>query len=452
MPARASTAVHPPLRDRRRPHHHRRLRVSGRRSVAARGPHRRSAARASSTRRRPSWRSIVPSRTCERGRAAGARRRRRRTMRRRRCDIAAPFATGLHQVDNPVFDRDGNLVCDLQRHARPAGAGLDLPRAAQRHARAVLLRHRQPDVDGDRSGRPALRLEPLRRHGLPRARRRRRRRRSPPISASPAASRSRPTARCSSAIAPGRSSSVDRDGRATTFATLPAERRGVPPRVRRRTACSTSPRRRCRPTTRSTGSRRTATVTSRYDAVRPAAGARVRSRTARCSSSRRWPAPAACIACRRSATPELVLAGPGLVGVAFDARRAASSSLERHRVSAARRSLTPHLARRTSHLRVQSASMSQLFQRKPIAALVEDTRRRAEPEAVARRRRSDHAGDRRGDRRRHLRRDRHRRGRADRAERRGDPRTARGRRWCSRSCCSAAPARWRASATRSSRR
>src|SRR4030095_2759105 len=24
-------------------------------------------------------------------------------------DIAAPFATGLHQVDNPVFDGDGNL-------------------------------------------------------------------------------------------------------------------------------------------------------------------------------------------------------------------------------------------------------------------------------------------------------------------------------------------------------
>src|SRR5437763_9745977 len=24
-------------------------------------------------------------------------------------DIAAPFATELHQVDNPVFDRDGNL-------------------------------------------------------------------------------------------------------------------------------------------------------------------------------------------------------------------------------------------------------------------------------------------------------------------------------------------------------
>src|SRR5438128_4786065 len=24
-------------------------------------------------------------------------------------DIAPPFATGLHQVDNPVFDRDGNL-------------------------------------------------------------------------------------------------------------------------------------------------------------------------------------------------------------------------------------------------------------------------------------------------------------------------------------------------------
>src|ERR1041384_7768228 len=24
-------------------------------------------------------------------------------------DVAAPFATGLHQVDNPVFDREGNL-------------------------------------------------------------------------------------------------------------------------------------------------------------------------------------------------------------------------------------------------------------------------------------------------------------------------------------------------------
>src|SRR5947199_10346969 len=24
-------------------------------------------------------------------------------------EVAAPFATGLHQVDNPVFDRDGNL-------------------------------------------------------------------------------------------------------------------------------------------------------------------------------------------------------------------------------------------------------------------------------------------------------------------------------------------------------
>src|SRR5207302_4201763 len=24
-------------------------------------------------------------------------------------DVAAPFATGLHQVDNPAFDREGNL-------------------------------------------------------------------------------------------------------------------------------------------------------------------------------------------------------------------------------------------------------------------------------------------------------------------------------------------------------
>src|ERR1051326_4778909 len=26
-----------------------------------------------------------------------------------RVDVAAPLATGLHQVDNPVFDREGNL-------------------------------------------------------------------------------------------------------------------------------------------------------------------------------------------------------------------------------------------------------------------------------------------------------------------------------------------------------
>ena len=68
--------------------------------------------------------------------------------------------------------------------------------------------------------------------------------------------------------------------------------------------------------------------------VRPAAGARLRSPTARCSSSRRWPARAASIACRRAAPPELVLAGPGLVGVAFDAAGSDGRRVERHRLPA----------------------------------------------------------------------------------------------------------------------
>ena len=33
-------------------------------------------------------------------------------------DIAAPFATGLHQVDNPVFDADGNLAA-IKRRVKP---------------------------------------------------------------------------------------------------------------------------------------------------------------------------------------------------------------------------------------------------------------------------------------------------------------------------------------------
>ena len=66
---------------------------------------------------------------------------------------ARDWATGLHQVDNPVFDRDGQSVRHLQRLARSGGAGLDLPRHARRHARAVRVGHRQRDVDGVRSGR-----------------------------------------------------------------------------------------------------------------------------------------------------------------------------------------------------------------------------------------------------------------------------------------------------------
>ena len=52
-------------------------------------------------------------------------------------EIGAPLATGLHQVDNPAFDRARQPLRDLQRIARAAGAGLDLRRPSGRHARAV---------------------------------------------------------------------------------------------------------------------------------------------------------------------------------------------------------------------------------------------------------------------------------------------------------------------------
>ena len=81
-------------------------------------------------------------------------------------DLAGPVATGLHQVDNPVIDRGRQPLRHLQRHAWSAGAGLDLSRGAQRHARNVLIGDRQPDVDGVRPEWPSLRLEPVRGHRI----------------------------------------------------------------------------------------------------------------------------------------------------------------------------------------------------------------------------------------------------------------------------------------------
>ncbi len=80
--------------------------------------------------------------------------------------------------DRPASGRQPGLrsrrqpVCDLQRHTRSGSAGLDLPRASQRDAGDVLVRHREPHIDGDRSRGPSLRLQPLRGDGLPRLARR----------------------------------------------------------------------------------------------------------------------------------------------------------------------------------------------------------------------------------------------------------------------------------------
>ena len=292
---------------------------SDRRSAAARGPRRRAARRASSTRRR---RGIVVHRAGgPRGRAGAGARRRASPARPAFVEVAAPFATGLHQVDNPVFDRDGQPLRHLQRHARPAGAGLDLPRAARRHARdrsrrASSTRRRWRSTPTGR-----LYVSSRFEGAVYRV--------APDGTAEPFATdlgvacglAFAPTGRSSSAIARARSSgSTRRRRRRRSRRCRRASRRFTSRSAR--TARSTSPA----PTLSSYDARLphrrpTATVTTSHARVRPAAGAGLRSRRRRCSSSKRWPARAACIACRGRTTPELVLAGPGLVGVAFDRAR-----------------------------------------------------------------------------------------------------------------------------------
>ena len=227
-------------------------------------------------------------------------------------DIAAPFATGLHQVDNPVFDRDGNLYVTYS-----GTRGQEVPVSifrvrAQRHARDVLVGHRQPDVDGDRSGRRAVRVEPVRGRRVSRGDGRHAPSRSPPTSASRAASRSRRRARCSSAIGRGTIFRVDRDG------TADARSRRCRPSVAAFHLAIGPGRRAVRD-----GARRSSSYDARVPHRSPTATVR-RCRRAfgrpqglafdagrhAATSSRRWPARAGCIGSRRTARPSSSLAGP----------------------------------------------------------------------------------------------------------------------------------------------
>ena len=311
----------------------------------------------------------------------------------------------------------------LQRHARAAGAGLDLPRAARTaRARPFSSGIVNPTSMAIDPRRPPVRVEPVRRHGLPRDAGRHGRAVRHAISASPAAWRSRADGTLFVGDRSGTIFRVDRDGRATTFASLPPSVAAFHLAFGPDGALYV-----------------TGPTLSSYDAalphragrhgddavraVRPAAGARVRSPAARCSSSRRWPARAACIACRRPARRSWCCRGPGLVGVAFDAGAARRSSCRARTTPpiGCRLARTSHVAPERRAPRTSGSRPDTIPPHVPTLSAQADCGAgrghagRAEPEAVARRRRSDHAGDRRGDRRRHLRRDRHRGGRADRA-------------------------------------
>ena len=152
--------------DRRRPHHHRRLRISDRSARVCPRCASASSARASSTPRR---RELAVARARRaRGRAA------------RRCastasparpafvDIAAPFATGLHQVDNPVFDRDGNLYVTYsgtRGQQVPVSIFRVRPNGTRETFSSGIVNPTSMAID---AGRPAVRVEPVRGHRLSR--------------------------------------------------------------------------------------------------------------------------------------------------------------------------------------------------------------------------------------------------------------------------------------------
>ena len=249
--------------------------------------------------------------------------------------VAGAFATGLHQVDNPVVRSRRQSLRHLQRHARTAGAGVDLPRAAERHARDRSRRasstprrwRSMPEgrlyvssrfegavyrVDGDGTAEPF-------------AHRSRRRVRS--------GVRGR-TGRCSSATGPARSSASTPTGSADGVRDAAAERRGVSPRDRpgrralRHGADALGVRRGLPGRARRHGDARLTTRFGRPQGLAfDAAGAR-------CSSSKRWRARAGCTGCGRRQPPELRPRGTAVWSASRSIRAAAWSSARTTRPTA----------------------------------------------------------------------------------------------------------------------
>ena len=144
-------------------------------------------------------------------------------------EVAASFATGLHQVDNPVFDRDGNLyvtysgtrgqqvpVCIFR--VRPDGTRESFATGIVNPTSMAIGPDGRLYVSSRFEG-TVYRVAP---DGTPDAVRHRPRRRVRPRV------RARRHA-CSSATDPARSSASTPDGRATSVRVAAAERRGVSP-------------------------------------------------------------------------------------------------------------------------------------------------------------------------------------------------------------------------------
>ena len=80
--------------------------------------------------------------------------------------VGTLLATGLHQVDNPVFGGDGNLYVTYSG-TRGQEATVSIFRIRRRRARAVRARPGQSHVDGAWSGRAPLCVVAIRRPRLP---------------------------------------------------------------------------------------------------------------------------------------------------------------------------------------------------------------------------------------------------------------------------------------------
>ena len=254
-----------------------------------------SSARVSSAPRRRRLGVLVPP-----GLPAGpACRRGRRGRRRAGCTLdvgSAVVTTGIHQVDNPVFDRERQPLRD--RSADRAASACRCRSSASRPtacASRTSARHRERHLDGVRrptascSSRAASKASVYRVDADGRLRAVR-----DAISALRAAWRSAPTGRCTSAIAAAPSSGSAPGGATSGVCDAAGERRRVSPgdgarRVPLRHGADLAPATRC------TGS----TPTGRSSVVlrRASAGRRAWRSTPRggCTWSRRWRARAASI-------------------------------------------------------------------------------------------------------------------------------------------------------------
>jgi len=231
-------------------------------------------------------------------------------------DIAAPLATGLHQVDNPIFDRDGNLYVTYsgtRGQQVPVSIFRVRPDGTREPFSSGIVNPTSMAIDPENRLYVSSRFEGI-------------------VYRVAADGSTEPFAHhlgvaCGLAFSPdgtlfvgdrsGTIFRVDTGGRTTTFASLPAKRGGIPPAFGQDEALYVSG-----PTLSSYDELYRigpdGTVTTRYArfgrpqgiAFSPGGGLFVVEALAGASGVYRVPATGA---------PELVVSGPGLVGVAFDA-------------------------------------------------------------------------------------------------------------------------------------